>query len=79
MIETHRGFKMGKFFTLEYWTDDNWYVGRLKDVPGVFSQGKSIEELKTNINDAYNLIIDEENEALPGLVGCQKKEVQVEL
>jgi predicted RNase H-like HicB family nuclease len=79
MIETQRGLKMGKYFTLQYWIDDNCYVGRLKEIPGVFSQGKSIEELKTNINDAYNLIIDEENEVLPGLTGCQKKENQVEL
>ena len=27
-------------FTLEYWIDDNWYVGRLREVPGVFSQAK---------------------------------------
>jgi len=56
---------MGKFFTLEYWIDDKLYVGRLKEIPGVFSQGKSIEELKTNIQDAYNLMVEEENEALP--------------
>ncbi|MBA7539587.1 hypothetical protein ES705_31867 [subsurface metagenome] len=33
-------------FTLEYWIDDNWYVGRRKEVPGVFSQGESLEELE---------------------------------
>ncbi len=27
-------------FTLEYWVDDGWYVGRLREVPGIFSQGK---------------------------------------
>ncbi len=79
MIEMSRGLKMGKFFTLEYWIDDAWYVGRLKEVPGVFSQGKSIEELKTNIHDAYNLMVDEENEALPDIVRSEKKEIQVEL
>jgi len=36
-------------FTLEYWIDDNWYVGRLKEVPGVFSQGETLEELEENI------------------------------
>jgi len=46
-------------FTLEYWTDDNWYVGRLKEVPGVFSQGETIEELKENIQDAYRLIVED--------------------
>jgi hypothetical protein len=23
-----------RYFTLEYWLDDGWYVGRLKEVPG---------------------------------------------
>ena len=46
-------------FTLEYWTDDNWYVGRLREVPGVFSQGETLEELKENIQDAYRLIVED--------------------
>jgi predicted RNase H-like HicB family nuclease len=40
--------------------DDNWYVGRLKEVPGVFSQGESLEELEENIRDAYRLMMEEE-------------------
>ena len=47
---------MKKFFTLEYWQDDNWFVGKLKEIPGVFSQGRTLEELKENIIDAYRLI-----------------------
>ena len=35
-------------FTLELWKDEDWYVGRLLEVPGVFSQGETIEELKKN-------------------------------
>ncbi len=35
--------RMKRFFTLEYWQDDNWFVGKLKEIPGVFSQGKTIE------------------------------------
>ena len=50
---------MGQF-TLEYWEDDGWFVGRLVDVPGVFSQGENLEELKENIQDAYKLIIESE-------------------
>jgi predicted RNase H-like HicB family nuclease len=46
-------------FTLEYWIDDNWYVGRLREVPGVFSQGETIEELKENIQDAYRLFAED--------------------
>ena len=50
---------MLRHFTLEYWIDDNWYVGRLREVPGVFSQGETIEELQENIRDAYQMIIQE--------------------
>lgn len=45
-------------FTLEYWIDDNWHVGRLKEVPGVFSQGESLQELEENVQDAYHLMIE---------------------
>jgi len=47
-------------FTLEYWQDDDWYVGRLKEIPGVFSQGKTINELEENIEDVYKLIMEDE-------------------
>ena len=50
---------MGKF-TLEYWEDDGWLVGRLLEVPGVFSQGETLEELVENIQDAYKLMLETE-------------------
>ena len=50
---------MFKNFTLEYWMDDDWYVGRLKEVPGVFSQGRTLDELRENIQDAYRLVLEE--------------------
>ena len=50
---------MKRFFTLEYWQDDGWFVGRLKEIPGVFSQGKTLEELKENILDAYCMMLAE--------------------
>ena len=51
---------MTQSFTLEYWTDDGWYVGRLKGVPGVFSQGETLEELEENVRDAYRMMVEEE-------------------
>ncbi len=51
---------MERRFTLEYWIDEEWYVGRLKEVPGVFSEGETIEELEENIKEAYHLIMSEE-------------------
>ena len=51
---------MKRYFTLEYWLDDNWYVGKLREVPGVFSQGETLEELVENIQDAYQMLISAE-------------------
>jgi len=47
--------------TLEYWEDDGWLVGRLVEVPGVFSQGETIYELKENIQDAYKMMSKSES------------------
>ena len=32
-------------------------MGKLREVPGVFSQGEALEELEENIRDAYDLTI----------------------
>jgi hypothetical protein len=40
---------MQRQFTLEYWIDDGWYVGKLKEVHGVFSQGETLNDLEENI------------------------------
>ena len=48
---------MLRHFTLEYWMDEIWYVGRLREVPEVFSQGESLEELEENIRDVYRRMI----------------------
>ena len=68
---------MERIFTLEYWMDDDWYVGKLKEVPGVFSQGASLEELEANIRDAYQLMMEETG--LEGRVGIKTKEISVEV
>ncbi len=45
--------------TVEYWRDGRWYVGQLREVPGVFSQGRTLEELEENMRDAYGLMREE--------------------
>lgn len=58
---------MTRLFTLEYWRDEGWYVGRLREVPGVFSQGATLDELEENVRDAYRLLVtDEQHESHPG-------------
>ena len=68
---------MLRHFTLGYWIDGDWYVGRLKEIPGVFSQGESLQELEENIRDAYQLMI-EDSDVLP-YAGVQTKEIGVEI
>ncbi len=68
---------MAKNFTLEYWQDDDWYVGMLKEVPGVFSQGETLEELEENIRDAYRLMI-EDMPVIPHMAS-QSKEIEVSI
>jgi predicted RNase H-like HicB family nuclease len=68
---------MKRNFTLEYWIDDDWYVGRIKEVPGVFSQGETLEELEENIKDAFKLMIEEDSQKLIH-PGAQTKEIVLE-
>lgn len=70
---------MARYFTLEYWLDEGWYVGKLKEVPGVFSQGRTLEELKENILEAYSLVMEEEKESLLGVDRNKVKQIQVEV
>ena len=67
---------MQRSFTLDFWIDDGWHVGKLREVPNVFSQGESLEALKINIQDAYRLMV-EEAPPLP-VAAFRSTEVQVE-
>jgi predicted RNase H-like HicB family nuclease len=66
---------MSQSFTLEYWMDGDWYVGRLKGVPGVFSQGQSLAELEENVRDAYRMMVEEEGP--PPSRDAHTKEIEV--
>ncbi len=68
---------MVKTFTLEYWLDDGWFAGRLRDVPGVFSQGETLAELEANIQEVYQLM----KEDVPGvpMLTLQTKEICVQV
>ena len=68
---------MKRHFSLEYWIDDGWYVGRLKEIPGIFSQGETLEEMEENIRDAYTMMIGEEDS--PRHSGSQTKDISVDV
>ena len=62
--------------TLEYWEDEGWFVGRIVEVPGVFSQGETLDELKDNIQDAYKLMLESEK---VDFIPDQKNRIVLEL
>ena len=70
------GFQLGTQLTLQYWIDDDWYVVKLKEVPGVFSQGESLEELEDNIRDAYGLMMEDQ---VTSQLGIEMKEIRIEV
>ena len=64
-------------FTIEYWRDGSWFVGRLVEVPGVFSQGATLDELDENIRDAYDLMVTQERTPAPG--PAERRPVELEV
>ena len=51
--------------TLEYWQEEGWFVGRLREIPGCFSQGETLAELEANIRDVYALLKADEDLPIP--------------
>ena len=47
---------MSHNFTLEYWEEEGWLIGQLREVPSVFSQAKTLAELEANIKEVYQLL-----------------------
>lgn len=72
--DTLRSDSRAMTFTLEYWQDEGWYVGRLKEVAGVMSQGETLAALEENIRDAYQLM--SESEPAPTATPVQTREIE---
>jgi predicted RNase H-like HicB family nuclease len=67
---------MSVYFQMQYWKDGDWFVGRLPQVPGVFSQGTTLAELEDNIREAYQMMLEEQGTA-PLPVGVETKDIEV--
>jgi predicted RNase H-like HicB family nuclease len=39
-------------------TDDGWYYGRIEEVPEAMSQGRTVDELKENLQDALSMMLN---------------------
>lgn len=50
-----------KRLTLEYWEEQGWYEGRLKNIPELLSTGQTLDELQENVReDCAHLLRDAE-------------------
>jgi predicted RNase H-like HicB family nuclease len=50
--------------------------GRLREIPGVFSQGETLDQLEANIQDAYRLMLEDSETSR--IEGINSKEIAVE-
>ncbi|MBN2327412.1 MAG: type II toxin-antitoxin system HicB family antitoxin [Candidatus Omnitrophica bacterium] len=44
-------------YTLIYWKEDRFFLGKLKEHPEIMTQGETLEELEENIKDAFQLMV----------------------
>jgi hypothetical protein len=57
-----------KRLTLEYWPVTDWFEGRIKEIPEILAQGRSLEELEQYLReDCADLVSDEEYARSRGL------------
>lgn len=50
-----------KVFTMEYWPVSDWFEGRLKEIPELLGQGRSVDELEQNLReDCADLVSDDD-------------------
>ena len=55
-------------FTAIIERDDEWFIAYCPEVPGANGQGRTIEEVRTSLAEAINLILeDRRQDALRGL------------
>ena len=43
-------------------TENGWYIGQCEQVPGALTQGKTIEEVKENMKEAIQLVLETEKD-----------------
>ena len=65
MLRKCRGrdnYLMNSEFTAIIEQDGDWYVGYCPEIPGANGQGKSVEECRTNLAAAIELILEDRRE-----------------
>jgi Uncharacterized conserved protein len=61
---------------------DDWYVGYVEELPGVNTQGRTLKEVRENLREALQLIIEANRELAAQSQGAYqsiKEPIQVEI
>jgi predicted RNase H-like HicB family nuclease len=58
MAYSKRMKKNKRQFTAVYKKSEGWYVGWVEEVPGAVTQGRTLKELKENLKEAVQLVIE---------------------
>ena len=45
-------------FTALYKKEGRWYLGWVEEIPGVNTQGETLKEVRENLRDALNLVLE---------------------
>ena len=72
---------MNRIFEATIEKRDKWYIGWVDDVPGAFSQGKTVKEVQENLQEAVQLILESQRELITkGISGkIIKKQIKVQV
>ena len=67
-----------KFTVLLEQDEDGMYVAKVPDIPGCYTQGKTIEEVMERIKEAIQVCLESEKEELPQMkfIGIQQIEIE---
>lgn len=49
---------MARQFTAVYKKSGKWYLGWIEEIPGVNTQGRTLKEVKVNLKEALELVLE---------------------
>lgn len=49
--------KINKAFTMIYWKEDKFWLGKILERPEIMTQGLTLKELELNLKDAYYMMV----------------------
>lgn len=53
---------MSQTFHASYKKDGDWYIGWVEEIPGVNTQGKTLQEVRENLKEALELVLETNRE-----------------